>query len=64
MMEWAALTPQCRNQAFNCVNGDFPSYARLWPALCAMFGLKAKAPEADAPNEAEVGPFQCPCELD
>jgi hypothetical protein len=37
--EWAALTPECSNQAFNAVNGDIPTWATLWPAVLANFKI-------------------------
>lgn len=38
--EWAALAPQCKNEAFNAVNGDAPTWARMWPLLLNHFDAK------------------------
>ena len=43
-IEWAAVTPQCANHAFNVVNGDYLRWSELWPRLAAMLGLEAGAP--------------------
>lgn len=43
--EWAALSPQCSGEAFNAVNGDAPTWARLWPALLGYFGAQAPTSE-------------------
>jgi nucleoside-diphosphate-sugar epimerase len=45
-IEWMATTPQCANQAFNVVNGDYPRWSELWPRLAAMLGLEAAPPRA------------------
>jgi nucleoside-diphosphate-sugar epimerase len=45
-IEWMAITPQCANQAFNAVNGDYPRWSELWPQLAAMLGVKAGEPAA------------------
>jgi nucleoside-diphosphate-sugar epimerase len=43
-LEWAALTSQARNQAFNVVNGDVFRWRWLWPQLAAYFGIEAAGP--------------------
>ena len=43
-LEWMAATPQCANQAFNIVNGDYPRWRELWPRLASMLGLEAGPP--------------------
>ncbi|KAL6721078.1 hypothetical protein ACLMJK_000178 [Lecanora helva] len=35
---WAALEPQCANQAFNVVNGDVESWQNMWPKAAKRFG--------------------------
>jgi nucleoside-diphosphate-sugar epimerase len=40
-LEWAALTPAAKNEAFNVVNGDVFRWSWLWPKLAAFFGLEA-----------------------
>ncbi len=45
-IEWMATAPQCANQAFNIVNGDYPRWNELWPQLAAMLGLEAGQPAA------------------
>lgn len=37
---WAAVTAQCKNQAFNCTNGDVFTWKSLWKALCGIFDLE------------------------
>jgi hypothetical protein len=43
-IEWMASAPQCANQAFNVVNGDYPRWSGLWPRLATMLGVKAGPP--------------------
>ncbi len=40
-MKYIAVTPACRNQAFNVTNGDVVSWRGLWPAIAAHFGIAA-----------------------
>src|SRR3954468_21748760 len=40
-MKYIAVTPACRNQAFNVTNGDFVSWRDLWPGIAAHFSLTA-----------------------
>lgn len=34
---WAAIEPQCSNQAFNVTNGDAESWQNMWPKLASRF---------------------------
>jgi len=43
-LEWAALTPEAHNQAFNIVNGDLFRWRWLWPQLAAYFGVTPEGP--------------------
>jgi nucleoside-diphosphate-sugar epimerase len=45
-IEWMASAPQCANQAFNVVNGDYPRWSELWPQLADLLGLEAGPPAA------------------
>ncbi|TMJ01339.1 MAG: SDR family oxidoreductase [Alphaproteobacteria bacterium] len=40
-MTFIAVTPACRNRAFNVTNGDVVSWRDLWPTLAAHFGMAA-----------------------
>src|SRR4051794_24913897 len=40
-MKYIAVTPTCRNQAFNVTNGDVVSWRALWPGIAANFGIAA-----------------------
>jgi nucleoside-diphosphate-sugar epimerase len=40
-MKFMAVTPSCRNEAFNVTNGDVVSWRALWPRIAAFFGLSA-----------------------
>lgn len=40
-MAFMAVTPACRNQAFNVTNGDVVSWRALWPRLADFFGIAA-----------------------
>ena len=55
-LEWAAVTPAARDQAFNVVNGDVFRWRWLWPQLAAYFGVEWDGPPAGgAPLEARMG---------
>jgi nucleoside-diphosphate-sugar epimerase len=41
---WMATAPQCRNEAFNIVNGDAPRWSELWPQFAAYFGVECGLP--------------------
>jgi nucleoside-diphosphate-sugar epimerase len=43
-LEWAASSPQARNQAFNVVNGDVFRWRWLWPQIASYFGVKPAGP--------------------
>jgi nucleoside-diphosphate-sugar epimerase len=45
-MEWAAGSPNCRNEIFNITNGDVASWEDLWPTIADAFGMKTSPPEA------------------
>jgi len=54
-MEWAAITPEAHNQAFNTVNGDIFRWRWLWPQLAAYFGVEAAPPPAETtPLETQM----------
>jgi len=40
-MKFMAVTPSCRNQAFNVTNGDVVSWRKLWPRIADFFGIAA-----------------------
>jgi len=46
-MVWAATSPQCANQAFNCSNGDVFRWQNVWPSIAKFFQL-----------DLDHGPFQ------
>ncbi len=56
-LQWAAVTPAARDQAFNVVNGDVFRWRWLWPQLAAYFGVEWEGPpeEGTAPLEARMG---------
>ncbi|CAH0772139.1 unnamed protein product [Bemisia tabaci] len=37
---WAAVTPQAKNQAFNCANGDVFTWKSVWKVLCDLFDVE------------------------
>jgi nucleoside-diphosphate-sugar epimerase len=41
---WMATAPQCRDEAFNIVNGDAPRWSELWPQFAAYFGVECGGP--------------------
>jgi nucleoside-diphosphate-sugar epimerase len=43
-LEWAALSSQARNQAFNVVNGDVFRWRWLWPQIASYFGVDPAGP--------------------
>jgi nucleoside-diphosphate-sugar epimerase len=51
-LEWAALSPAARNEAFNTVNGDVFRWRWMWGEIAAFFGLQA------APYPAEAAPLE------
>jgi nucleoside-diphosphate-sugar epimerase len=40
-MKFMAVTPSCRNEAFNVTNGDVVSWRAWWPRVAAFSGLAA-----------------------
>ncbi len=58
-LEWAALSPQARDQAFNVVNGDIFRWRWLWPQIASYFGVEAAGPpdpiQPLAPKFADAG---------
>ena len=51
-LEWAAITPAARNQAFNVVNGDIFRWSWMWARLAGWFGLEP------APFSDEIVPLE------
>jgi len=51
-LEWAAITPTARNEAFNITNGDVFRWQWMWGRLAAWFGLEP------APYPAEITPLE------
>jgi nucleoside-diphosphate-sugar epimerase len=51
-LEWAAITPAARNQAFNIVDGDVFRWSWMWGRLAEWFGLTA------APFPGRVTPLE------
>jgi nucleoside-diphosphate-sugar epimerase len=41
---WMATEPQCANQSFNVVNGDYPRWTDLWPRIAKHFHLQPGKP--------------------
>jgi nucleoside-diphosphate-sugar epimerase len=58
-LEWAALSGQAHNQAFNVVNGDVFRWRWLWPQIAAYFGVMPAGPpdpiQPLAPKFADAG---------
>ncbi len=58
-LEWASITPEAANEAFNIVNGDIFRWRWMWPELAAFFGIEAApypgyaTPLAEQMREAE-----------
>jgi len=46
-LEWAAVTPAARNEAFNITNGDVFRWQWMWGRLAAWFGLEPAAYPAE-----------------
>jgi hypothetical protein len=36
---WITLRPECANQAFNVINGDYVRWCDLWPVFADFFGM-------------------------
>ncbi len=43
--EWAAMTPTCRNEAFNITNGDIFVWQNVWPTIADSLGMKVGPPK-------------------
>ena len=56
MSEWAALTPEAENHAFNA--GDaFPfTWSRFWPVLAGWYGVGWAPPDEDAEYKTMQSP--------
>jgi len=54
-LEWAAVTPAARNEAFNITNGDVFRWQWMWSRLAAWFGLEPAAfPAEITPLEKQM----------
>ncbi|MCI0753894.1 SDR family oxidoreductase [Teichococcus vastitatis] len=54
-LEWAALTPAARDQAFNVVNGDVFRWSWMWERIAGWFGLQpAPFPGEGIPLERQL----------
>src|SRR5947209_3336847 len=54
-LEWAAVTPAARNEAFNVVNGDVFRWSWMWGRLAAWFGVEpAPFPGQGVPLERQL----------
>ena len=51
-LEWASITPQAQNLAFNVVNGDVFRWKWMWSRLAAYFGIEP------APMPAQISPLE------
>jgi hypothetical protein len=60
--EWCALTPACSNQAFNAINGEHSTWARLFPILCNHFNVPTKRDlfAGDSPRPRLQAPLDKP----
>lgn len=58
-MEWAAITPACRNEIYNITNGDSFTYHDLWPVFADHFSMPLDEPRSrslsdEMPGHADV----------
>jgi len=44
LMEWTAVSPNAKNEPFNCVNGDFFRWESFWPVIADWFGMDFELP--------------------
>ncbi len=51
-LEWAALSPNARNEDFNVVNGDVFRWKWMWSQIAGYFGIEA------VPFDGEVRPLE------
>jgi nucleoside-diphosphate-sugar epimerase len=55
-LEWAAVTPEAQNEAFNVVNGDVFRWRWMWREIAGYFGVEAQGPpKVVAPLAARMG---------
>ncbi|KXT03399.1 hypothetical protein AC579_3967 [Pseudocercospora musae] len=47
MNEWAVLTPEAKDEAFNVQDGLSFTWGRFWPYLASWYGTKSSPPEND-----------------
>lgn len=47
MNEWAVLTPEAKDEAFNVQDGQNFTWGRFWPYLASWYGAKSSPPEND-----------------
>jgi nucleoside-diphosphate-sugar epimerase len=52
--EWAALSPNTGNEAFNVQDGSPFTWGRFWPYLAKWYGTTWTAPEMDASKYRET----------
>ena len=38
-MEWAATTPECADEVFNVINGDYVRFEDMWPKFAEFFDM-------------------------
>jgi hypothetical protein len=50
-MKFMAVSPACRNEAFNVANGDVVRWRELWPGIAAYFGVSAGGARPFSLNE-------------
>jgi nucleoside-diphosphate-sugar epimerase len=43
--EWAATSPQCRNEIYNITNGDVFVWQNVWPAIADALGMEVGPPQ-------------------
>src|SRR5580692_9029598 len=54
-LEWAAITPAARDQAFNVVNGDVFRWSWMWSRIASWFGIEAASlPKRVTPLERQL----------
>ncbi|KAF1816336.1 NAD dependent epimerase/dehydratase family protein-like protein [Eremomyces bilateralis CBS 781.70] len=52
--EWAALSPQAQNEAFNTTDDCMWSWARFWPEFAKWFGLEYTRPDPEKDQYQEM----------
>jgi nucleoside-diphosphate-sugar epimerase len=53
-MEWCALSPAARNEAFNVTNGDYMRWENVWPRIAEFFDMPV-GPVQTIPTRAVHG---------